>query len=226
MYRSTMDRSLFRDRRDAGRLLAMTLLAYRGDPSVVVLGLPRGGISVAFEVAIALHVLLDVFVVRKLGVPGQKELAMGAIASGGVLVLNNSVIDACEISPPMIDLVAREERRELERQERTYRGDASQRDFSGRITIVVDDGLATGSTMRAAVAALRRLQAARIVVAVPVGAADTCVRLRHKADEFVCLRTPEPFLSVGLWYEKFEQISDRDVCCLLKTAASVVTGIN
>jgi predicted phosphoribosyltransferase len=148
------------------------------------------------------------------------------MASGGVLVLNNSVIEARKISQSMINLVARQELRELERQERTYRGEASQRDFSGRVIIVVDDGLATGSTMRAAVAALRQLQPARIAVAVPVGAAGSCAGLRRKADEFVCLHTPEPFSSVGFWYETFEQISDDDVRYLLKTAASVGTGIS
>ena len=178
VYRSAMDRPFFRDRYHAGRLLAVTLLAYRSDPNVVVLGLTRGGIPVAFEIAMVLQAPLDVCVVRKLGVPDRKELAMGAIASGGVLVLNDEVIEALKISTMMIGLVAAQEQNELERLERTYRGDAWQRDFSGRITIVVDDGLATGSTMRAAVAALRQHQPARIVVAVPVGDADTCARLR------------------------------------------------
>ena len=220
VYRSAMDRPFFRDRRHAGRLLAVTLLAYRSDPNVVVLGLTRGGIPVAFEIAMVLRAPLDVCVVRRLGVPDRKELAMGAIASGGVLVLNDEVIEALKISTMMIGLVAAQEQNELERLECTYRGDAWQRDVSGRITIVVDDGLATGSTMRAAVAALRQLQPARIVVAVPVGDADTCARLRREVDELVCLHTPEPLQAVGLWYEKFGETSDRDVNRLLKTAAT------
>ena len=215
-----MDRPFFRDRRDAGRLLAVTLLAYRSDPNVVVLGLTRGGIPVAFEIAMVLQAPLDVFVVRKLGVPDRRELAMGAIASGGVIVLNDQVIESLKISTMTIGLVAAQEQNELERLERTYRGDAWQRDFSGRITIVVDDGLATGSSMRAAVAALRQLQPAQIMVAVPVGDADTCARLRREVDELMCLHTPEPFHAVGLWYEEFAETSDRDVKHLLKTAAA------
>jgi len=220
MYRSAMDQPLFRDRREAGRLLAVALLAYRVDPNVVVLGLVRGGVPVAFEVARALRAPLEVFVVRKLGAPNNRELAMGAIASGGVVVLNDEVIEFYGISPSLIELVASREQCELERQERTYRGDALQRELSGRIIIVVDDGLATGSTMRAAVAALRQLQPARIVVAVPEGASTTCTRMESMVDELVCLCTPELFQAVGLWYEEFEQTSDQEVRDLLKTAAA------
>ena len=219
---SDMGAPPFRDRRDAGRQLAAQLAKYKDDPSVIVLGLPRGGIPVAFEIATSLHAPLDVFVVRKLGVPGHRELAMGAIASGGVRVLNQDVLDALDISPMIIDAVARQEQTELERQERDYRGETPAPDFAARTVIIVDDGLATGSTMRAAVAALRQLNPARLVVAVPVGAADTCRRLRKEADEVVCLRTPEPFRAVSLWYEEFQQTSDHEVGHLLETAAHAV----
>ena len=209
----------FRDRHDAGRQLAAHLARYRDDPSVIVLGLPRGGIPVAFEIATSLHAPLDVFVVRKLGVPGHRELAMGAIASGGVRILNQDVLETLDISPMIIDAVARQEQIELQRQERDYRGDAPAPDYAGRTVIIVDDGLATGSTMRAAVAALRHLHPARIVVAVPVGAADTCRRLRKEADQVICLQTPEPFRAVSLWYEEFQQTTDHEVRHLLETAA-------
>ena len=216
---SDMGEPLFRDRRDAGRRLAARLAKYEGDYSVIVLGLPRGGIPVAFEIAMALQAPLDVFVVRKLGVPGHRELAMGAIASGGVRFLNQDVLETLDISAMIIDAVARQEQIELERQERAYRDDMPARDFNGKTVIIADDGLATGSTMRVAVAALRQLQPARIVVAVPVGAADTCERLRKEADEVICLRTPEPFRAVSLWYEEFHQTSDHEVGHLLETAA-------
>ena len=214
-----MGAPLFRDRRDAGCQLAARLVKYGDDPNVIVLGLPRGGMPVAFEIATSLHAPLDVFVVRKLGVPGHRELAMGAIASGGVRILNQDVLETLDISPMIIDAVSRQEQIELERQERTYRGDAPAPDYAVRTVIIVDDGLATGSTMRAAVAALRQLHPARIVVAVPVGAADTCRRLRKEADEVVCLRTPEPFRAVSLWYEEFQQTTDHEVGHLLETAA-------
>lgn len=213
----------FRDRRDAGQQLAAKLAQYESDPNVIVLGLPRGGVPVAFEIAAALHVLLDVFVVRKLGVPDHRELAMGAIASGGVRVLNRDVVDSLQISPMVIDAIARQEQIELERQERLYRDDAAPRDFTGRTAILVDDGLATGSSMRAAVAALRQLQPARVVVAVPVGAVDTCRQLRREADEVICLYTPEPFRAVSLWYDEFYQTSDHEVRHLLEAAAHVAT---
>jgi putative phosphoribosyl transferase len=202
---------LFRNRTDAGRQLAAELRAYANRPDVVVLGLPRGGVPVAFEVARALHAPLDVFLVRKLGVPGHEELAMGAIASGGVRVLNEEVVRALHIPEETIDAVAAEEQQELERRERTYRGDRPPADVRGRTVILVDDGLATGSTMRAAVAALRRQGPARIVVAVPVGAVDTCEELSAEADEAVCLRTPDPFYAVGIWYGSFSQTTDEEV---------------
>jgi predicted phosphoribosyltransferase len=210
------------DRREAGKELAAELSAYKGNPDVVVLGLPRGGVPVAFEVANALGAPLDVFVVRKLGVPGHRELAMGAIASGGVRVLNSDVVNAVGVAPMVIDAVAAQESREIERQEREYRASALSRDFSGKTVIVIDDGLATGSTMRAAVRALRQFGPARIVVAVPVGAEITCRELENEADEVVCPDTPDPFRAVSLWYEDFGQTSDHEVRHLLETAAMAV----
>jgi predicted phosphoribosyltransferase len=210
---------LFCNRIDAGRRLAAELERFVGRPGVLVLALPRGGVPVAFEVAQALRAPLDVFLVRKLGVPGQEELAMGALASGGVRVLNEDVVRALEIPDDVIDGVTEQELRELERRESTYRGNRPLPEMHGRTVILVDDGLATGSTLRAAVAALRRLGPARIVVAVPVGAADTCAELARQADEVVCARTPEPFLSVGAWYQDFSQTSDAEVNTLLDEAA-------
>jgi predicted phosphoribosyltransferase len=215
-----MDRLPFVDRRDAGAQLTIELSCYANDPNVVVLGLPRGGIPVAFEAAISLGAPLDVFVVRKLGVPGHRELAMGAIASGGVRVLNHDVVNALGIAPMVIDAVAEQENREIERREREYRGSAPRQDLAGKTVIVVDDGLATGSTMRAAVRALRQLAPARIVIAVPVGAVETCRELRREADEVVCSQTPDPFRAVSLWYEEFDQTTDHEVRHLLETAAT------
>lgn len=172
---------VFRDRQDAGIQLAARLLRYAGDPKVLVLGLPRGGVPVAYQVARRLEAPLDIFVVRKLGVPGHRELAMGAIASGGVRVLNPEVVNALRISEPMIAAVAAQEQNELERQQHAYRGNVPFPGLAGRIVIVVDDGLATGSTMRAAVRALRQMQPARIVVAAPVAAAETCRSLAAEA---------------------------------------------
>jgi putative phosphoribosyl transferase len=208
----------FRDRLDAGRALALALEEYRGRPDVVVLGLPRGGVPVAAEVAEALGAPLDVFVVRKLGVPGHDEFAMGAIARGGVQVLDRPTIDALSIPQAAIDRVAEREQRELERREREYRGDRPPPPVSGRIAILVDDGLATGASMRAAVAALRKLGPARIVVAVPVGAARTCRTLQDEADEVVCVSAPEDFQAVGLWYDDFGQTSDAEVQTALRDA--------
>jgi predicted phosphoribosyltransferase len=205
----------FRDRSDAGRQLAERLAAFTDRPDVLVLGLPRGGVPVAFEVARALHVPLDVFVVRKLGLPGGEELAMGAIASGGVRVLNDDLVRALQLSEDTIEAAEARERRELERRERMYRGSEPPRDVRGRTIILVDDGLATGSTMRAAVAAVRQRRPARIVVAVPVGAADTCSELAEQADEVVCVHTPERFYAVGLWYLDFSQTTDAEVRELL-----------
>ena len=209
---------LFQNRRDAGMQLAAKLTAYADDPMVMVLGLPRGGVPVAYEVARALHAPLDVFVVRKLGVPGHRELAMGAIASGGVRVLNTDVIQALGIAPMTIEAVAAAELRELERQQRLYRGNTPFPSLDGYIVIVVDDGLATGSTMLAAVRALRQMNPARIVVAVPVGAGETCQRLQAKADDVVCLLTPPLFQAVSLWYAEFSQTSDDEVRTLLEAA--------
>ncbi|SRR5579884_109436 len=206
----------FRDRRQAGRFLAARLQPYAERPDVLVLGLPRGGIPVAYEVAQALRVPLDVFVVRKLGYPGQEELAMGAIATGGVRVLNAQL--ARDVPPDVIDATVERERHELERRQRQYRGDRPPLDVKGRTVILVDDGLATGASMRAAVAALRQLAASRIVAAVPVAAQLTCDELRQVVDDVVCASTPEPFLAVGLWYENFDQTSDEEVAELLRMA--------
>jgi len=209
----------FRDRSDAGIQLAGLLKRYANDPSVVVLGLPRGGVPVAYQVARALNAPLDVFVVRKLGVPGHKELAMGAIASGGVRILNSEVVNALGIPGPAIDRVDKEEQKELNRQQRAYRGDDPFPDLKDRTLIVVDDGLATGSTMRAAVRALRQMRPRRIIVAAPVAAVETCQSLAEDADEVVCLSTPEIFHAVSLWYEEFPQTTDDEVRFLLKSAA-------
>ena len=211
---------LFRDRADAGRQLAANLTAYAGRPQVVVLALPRGGVPVGYEVSQALGAPLDVFLVRKLGVPGREELAMGAMATGGVRILNEDVVRALGIPEHVIDGVAEKERRELMRRERAYRDDRPPPDVRGRTVLLVDDGLATGSTMRAAAAALRKLRPARVVIAVPVGSADTCAELADAADEVVCARTPEPFYAVGLWYDDFSQTTDEEVHELLDRAAT------
>jgi putative phosphoribosyl transferase len=202
---------LFCDRTDAGRLLARSLAHYAGRVDTVVLGLPRGGVPVAFEVAKALAAPLDVFIVRKLGVPGQEELAMGATASGNVRVLNEGLIRDLAISEETIASVAAKEERELQRREQLYRGGRMPLQISGKNVILVDDGLATGSTMRAAVLALRRLSPARIVVAVPVAAGSSCEEFKDEVDEIVCATTPEPFYSVGQWYERFSQTTDEEV---------------
>jgi putative phosphoribosyl transferase len=209
---------LFRDRADAGRQLLSKLGAYRGLPDVLVLGLPRGGIPVAYEVARGLGAPLDVFVVRKLGVPGQEELAMGAIATGGVRVVNRDVVDALHIPSDVLDRAAAAELRELERREQSYRGERAEPRVEGRTVILVDDGLATGSTMRAAVAALRQQGPARIVVAVPVAAPATCTELRFEVDDVVCFATPEPFMAVGRFYDDFSQTTDEEVRALLASA--------
>ncbi|HEV2148990.1 MAG TPA: phosphoribosyltransferase [Longimicrobiaceae bacterium] len=209
----------YRDRTEAGRELADRLGEYAGRPDVVVLALPRGGVPVAYEVARALGAPLDVFLVRKLGVPGHEELAMGAIASGGVRVLNADVVNALRVPPAAVDAVAAREMGELERRERAYRDDRPPPAVRGRTVLLVDDGLATGSTMRAAAEALRGLGPARLVVAVPVGAAETCDAFAREVDEVVCARTPEPFYAVGLWYEDFSQTTDDEVRDLLARAA-------
>lgn len=208
----------FRDRSEAGQLLTERLIAYAGRPDILVLALPRGGVPVAYEVARALGAPLDVFVVRKLGIPGHEELAMGAIASGGVRVLNDDVVQALHIPERVIEAVAARELRELERRERAYRGDRPAPDVRDRTVILVDDGLATGSTMRAALLAIRQQQPSHLTVAVPVGAAETCEQLRADADEVVCAATPSPFRAVGLWYQDFPQASDEEVRTLLQAA--------
>ena len=210
---------LFRDRSEAGRWLAERLQAYAGRPDVIVLALPRGGVPVAFELAQSLDVPLDVFLVRKLGTPGQEELAMGAIASGGVRVLNDDVVGALGIPASVIEGVARKEEQELRRREESYRGSRPAPDVKGRVVILVDDGLATGSTMRAAVQAVKQMQPARVVVAVPVAAAPTRDEIGAQVDEIVCSTPPEPFLAVGRWYEDFSQTTDDEVRDLLERAA-------
>lgn len=207
---------LFEDRRDAGRALARQLAHHRGRPEVRVLALPRGGVPVAFEVARALGAPMDVFSVRKLGLPAQPELAMGAIASGGVRVLNDELVEALHVPPHVIDRVAAAEQVELERRENLYRRGLPPLDVAGRCAILVDDGLATGATMRAAVAAVRGLGAARVVVAVPIGSRETCHEFAAVADEVVCAATPEPFRAVGQWYSDFAQTTDEEVHRLLE----------
>src|SRR3954469_5281730 len=208
----------FRDRAEAGRLLAERLRQYAGRDDVVVLGLPRGGVPVAFEVARALGAPLDVFLVRKLGVPGHEELAFGAIATGGTRVLNEEVVESLGIPLEWIEAIDAKERRELERQDRAYRGERPPPDLAGRTVILVDDGLATGSTMVAAVRAVREDDPARVVVAVPVADPDVCAALNAEADEGVCLQTPRPLRAVGVWYENFSQTTDAEVRALLERA--------
>jgi predicted phosphoribosyltransferase len=212
----------FANRREAGRELATRLLAYRSRHDVIVLGLPRGGVPVAFEIAEALGTPLDVFVVRKLGMPGHAEFAIGAIASGGVRVLSEDVVRAYGLADAAIEAVSERERAELARREREYRGGRPLLDLRGRTVILVDDGLATGSTMRAAVEAVRALQPSRTVVAVPVGAPDTCEAFGHITDETVCARTPEPFAAVGMWYADFSQTTDEEVHALLREHAETM----
>lgn len=215
----------FADRREAGATLAQRLKAYQGRDDVVVLALPRGGVPVAFEVARELGAPLDVFVVRKLGVPAHRELAMGAIASGGVRILNDDVVRWYGIPTAAIDAVAREEQFELERRERLYRAELPPLDLRGRVVLLIDDGLATGSTMKAAVEAVRLHQPSRIVVAVPVGSPETCQEFSEVADEIVCARTPQPFSAVGQWYRDFSETSDDEVRTLLREErALVATG--
>jgi putative phosphoribosyl transferase len=210
----------FRTRADAGRVLAGHLARYAARDDVLVLALPRGGVPVGYEVATILHVPLDVFVVRKLGLPGQPELAMGAIASGGILVLNREVLDQVSVPPAVLHALVEAEQRELERRERRYRGNAPPPAVEGRIAILVDDGLATGSTMRAAAAAVRARAPASVIVAVPVAAKTTCEALQAEpnVDEVVCAVMPESFSAVGLWYEDFAQTSDEEVRELLARA--------
>ncbi|MEM9903732.1 MAG: phosphoribosyltransferase [Cyanobacteria bacterium P01_D01_bin.44] len=211
----------FRDRTQAGRQLATQLNAYANHSDVIVLGLPRGGVPVAYEVAQALNVPLDICLVRKLGVPGHRELAMGAIASGGVRVLNYDVISLLAISEKMLEHVAARELRELQRRDRAYRGDRPQPEICDRTVLLVDDGLATGATIRAAIAVLRLQQPKQIVVAVPVAPIAACEALETEVDAVVCLATPEPFYAIGLWYENFAQTTDDQVRDLLSRQLAV-----
>jgi predicted phosphoribosyltransferase len=209
-------RVVFRDRAEAGAALASILTRFARRDDVVVLALPRGGVPVGYEVASRLEAPLDVFLVRKLGVPGREELAMGAIASGGVRVLNERLVRAYGISDAAVERIAEAERQELERRERAYREGRPQPEVSGKVAILVDDGLATGSTMRAAVAAVRRLGPGRVVVAVPTAPSSTCEELAREADEVVCVSTPPRFRAVGLSYREFPQVSDEQVRDLLR----------
>ncbi|MGX2042066.1 phosphoribosyltransferase [Methylocaldum sp. MU1018] len=210
--------TLFENRTDAGRRLAQALGAYAGRSDLIVLALPRGGLPVGYEVARALKAPLDLLIVRKLGMPGYEELAMGAIASGGVSVLNRNVVSAYRISAETIEKVAAKERLELERRERLYRGDRPYPEFEGRCIVVVDDGIATGATMRAGLAALRQRNPARTVVAVPLAPRETVERLRAEVDEVICLATPEPFYAVGQGYQDFPQTGDDEVRRILARA--------
>ncbi len=210
---------IYRDRSDAGRRLAASLAHHAGDPSLLVLGLPRGGVPVAAEVADALGAPLDVYVVRKLGVPGQRELAMGAIGSGGVRVMNERVLRAAGVPAEAIEEVIGAEERELERRERSLRGERPPPEVEGRTIVLVDDGIATGSTMRAAIAALQARGAGKVVVAVPVAASETCAELAEDVDEVVCAATPDPVRAISIWYEDFEQTTDAEVRELVERAA-------
>ena len=209
----------FADRAEAGQLLAKKLQSYAGQDDVIVLGLPRGGVPVAYEVARALHSPLDVFIVRKLGVPGFEELALGAIASGGVRVLNEDVMRSLPNADAIIEMVTAKETAEVGRREQDYRGGRPAPDLHARVVILVDDGLATGATMRAAVKALRQAGAAKIIVAVPVGPPETCQEIAAEADEVICATTPEFFHAVGQYYDNFAQTTDDEVRDLLQHAA-------
>jgi len=210
---------LFRDRIEAGQKLAKKLGTYANRPDVVVLGLPRGGVPIAFEIARVLNAPLDVFLVRKLGVPGHEELAMGAIASGGVRILNEDVVQPLRLSEEVINKVAAQEQQELERREQAYRGNLPPLDVRDRTVILVDDGLATGATMHAAAVALRQQQPQQIIAAVPVAAPETCDQFKVEVDEIICAETPRPFYAVDLWYEQFSQTTDEEVRHLLKRYA-------
>jgi len=214
------NRRLFRDRTEAGRLLANKLTAYANQPDTLTLGLPRGGVLVAYEVAKALGAPLDIILVRKLGVPGEQELAMGAISSGGVRVLNEDVVRMLRAPDSVIESVTARERRELERRERLYRGDRPTPVIEGKTVILVDDGIATGATMRAAIALVRKQRPAAVVVAIPVAPLSTCAVLRSHVDALVCVMEPENFLAIGFWYESFPQTTDEEIQSLLGYAWS------
>ena len=210
---------IFANRKEAGQKLALRLRKYANRGDVIVLGAPRGGVPVAFEIAADLTAPLDVFVLRKLGVPGREELAFGAIASGGVRILNRNIVEGLGITGLDIERVTRAERQELDRRERSYRGGKAPLDVSGLTVILVDDGIATGSTVKAAIRALRQMKPARIVIAVPVAPLSTCNQLQFEADELVCLEMPEPFYGVGQFYSDFSEVSDEEVKELLDTAS-------
>ena len=218
------DERVFADRREAGRELGRLLTRAVKPGEAIVLALPRGGVPVAYEIARALDIPLDVFLVRKLGTPGHPELAMGAIASGGIRVLNDEVVQALNIPQQQIDAVAAQEQRELERRDAAYRQGRSLPELTNRSVILVDDGLATGSTMKAAVQAVKQQQPKRIIVAVPVGALETCRMLGDMADEVICARTPQPFSAVGQWYRDFTQTSDDEVMSLLEESQGDLKG--
>ena len=208
----------FRDRRDAGRVLARKLSAYQGQTDVIILALPRGGVPVAYEVALALNAPLDIFLVRKLGLPGQEELAIGAIASGGIRVLNNDIIRVLNVPEEVINIVAQRESLELQRREKRYRGDQPAPDIHDRRVILIDDGLATGASMRAAVVGVRAQHPARIIIAIPVASREICDAFEFEIDEMVCAMTPDPFLGVSRWYEDFSQTTDEEVRLFLEEA--------
>lgn len=212
------------DRTEGGRELAEALVHYRGQEKVLILALPRGGVPVAYEIAAALHAPLDLLLVRKLGAPGQRELAMGAIASGGIRVLNHDLIRTLSVTERDIERVAEQEQRELERREAAYRGDRPRPVIGDRTVILVDDGVATGATMRAAIASLRQQNPARIVIALPLAPASTVATLAREADEVICLHSPEPFVAIGRWYQDFGQVSDQEVQALLTRAWENHTG--
>ena len=215
----------FRNRTEASQVLARRLQQYKNQPDVLILGLPRGGVPVAYEVARELNAPLDVFIVRKLGVPGHEELGMGAIATGGVRTLHEGIIREIGISPQTIEAVSAREQAELERRERLYRGDRPAPTIKGRTVVIVDDGLATGSTMKAAIQAVRQQDPRQVIVAVPTAPSETCEQLKESADHVVCALTPEPFFSVGGSYADFTQITDGEVRDLIASAANISSGV-
>ena len=214
----------FLDRTDAGQVLARGLQQYKNQPDVLILGLPRGGVPVAYEVARELNAPLDVFIVRKLGVPGHEELGMGAIATGGVRILHEGILRELGISEQTIDAVSERERAELERRERLYRSDRPAPTIKGRTVVIIDDGSATGSTMKAAIQAVRQQDPRRLIVAVPTAPSETCEQLKESADEVVCALTPEPFVAVGSSYADFSQTTDEEVRELIASAANLSSG--
>ncbi len=214
----------FRDRTEAGQVLARCLQQYKNQPDVLILGLPRGGVPVAYEVARELNAPLDVFIVRKLGVPGHEELGMGAIATGGVRILHEGIVREVGISPETIEAVSAREQAELERRERLYRGDRPAPTIKGRTVVIVDDGLATGSTMKAAIQAVRQQDPRQVIVAVPTAPSETCEQLKESAEHVVCPLTPEPFFAVGGSYVDFSQTTDEEVRELIASAANISSG--